>query len=78
MSALDKIDPKEMEEVITNASYDQDFDLTISTNKGDINLTMYATKAPRTVANFVGLAKKGFYDNLFFHRVINDFMIQGG
>lgn len=78
MSALDKIDPKEMIEVIKNASYDQDFDLTITTNKGDINLTMYATKAPHTVANFVGLAERGFYDNLFFHRVIGDFMIQGG
>lgn len=78
MSALDKIDPAEMIEIIKVASYDEDFDLTIETTKGKINLTMYATKTPFTVANFVGLAKKGYYDNLFFHRVIDNFMIQGG
>lgn len=78
MSAVDKIVPSEMIELIQKASYDADFDLKITTNKGDINLTMYATKTPFTVANFVGLAEKGFYDNLFFHRVIDNFMIQGG
>lgn len=51
---------------------------TIRTNKGDINLTLFADKAPLTVANFVNLAKRGFYDGLSFHRVIDDFMIQGG
>lgn len=78
MSALDKIDPNEMIEIIKAASYDEDFDLTIETSKGNINLTMYATKTPFTVANFVGLAKKGYYDDLIFHRVIENFMIQGG
>ena len=78
MSALDKIDPNEMIEIIKTASYDADFDLTIDTTKGKINLTMFATKAPFTVANFVGLAEKGYYDNLLFHRVIENFMIQGG
>ncbi|MGK0387981.1 MAG: peptidyl-prolyl cis-trans isomerase B (cyclophilin B) [Maribacter sp.] len=78
MSALDKIDPSEMIEIIKTASYEEDFDLTIETTKGKINLTMYATKAPFTVANFVGLAKKGYYDDLLFHRVIENFMIQGG
>ncbi len=50
----------------------------IKTSKGDINLKLFDEKAPQTVANFVNLAKRGFYDNLKFHRVINDFMIQGG
>jgi peptidyl-prolyl cis-trans isomerase B (cyclophilin B) len=48
------------------------------TTKGAINLKLFADKAPKTVANFVNLASRGFYDDLFFHRVINDFMIQGG
>ncbi len=50
----------------------------LHTSKGIINLDLYDDKAPKTVANFVNLAKKGFYDGLKFHRVINDFMIQGG
>lgn len=52
--------------------------VTIQTNKGDINLNLFADKTPLTVANFVNLAQRGFYDGLAFHRVINDFMIQGG
>ena len=51
---------------------------TIKTDKGDIHLNLYDDKTPLTVANFVNLAKHGFYDNLNFHRVIGDFMIQGG
>ena len=50
----------------------------ISTARGPIRITLHADKAPLTVANFVNLAKRGFYDGLTFHRVINDFMIQGG
>ncbi len=50
----------------------------ISTTKGTINLDLYAEEAPKTVANFVNLAIRGFYNGLTFHRVINDFMIQGG
>lgn len=50
----------------------------LHTSKGIINLDLYDDKAPKTVANFVNLAKKGFYNGLKFHRVINDFMIQGG
>ena len=48
------------------------------TSKGDIKLRLFADKTPITVANFVNLAKRGFYDGLTFHRVIPDFMIQGG
>ena len=50
----------------------------IKTNKGTIRLSLFADKVPATVANFVNLAKRGFYNNLKFHRVIPDFMIQGG
>lgn len=51
---------------------------TMNTTKGDIELELYADKAPVTVANFVNLAERGFYDGLSFHRVIENFMIQGG
>jgi peptidyl-prolyl cis-trans isomerase B (cyclophilin B) len=51
---------------------------TIKTNKGEINLKLFADLTPVTVANFANLAQKGFYDGLKFHRVIEDFMIQGG
>ena len=51
---------------------------TIHTTKGDIRLNLFPDKAPQTVLNFVNLSKKGFYDGLAFHRVIPDFMIQGG
>ncbi len=50
----------------------------IKTEKGDINLNLYPEHAPVTVASFANLAKKGFYNGLVFHRVIADFMIQGG
>jgi len=50
----------------------------IRTNKGDIRLDLHADKVPYTVANFVNLAQRGYYDNLKFHRVIPDFMVQGG
>jgi cyclophilin family peptidyl-prolyl cis-trans isomerase len=48
------------------------------TDKGDITVSPYAAKVPRTVNNFVFLARQGFYDNTIFHRVIADFMAQGG
>ena len=50
----------------------------MNTEKGTINLELFADDAPNTVKNFTDLAKKGFYDGLNFHRVINNFMIQGG
>jgi peptidyl-prolyl cis-trans isomerase B (cyclophilin B) len=56
----------------------QDIDAVIKTSKGDIKLRLFAGKTPITVANFVNLARKGYYDGLTFHRVIPDFMIQGG
>ena len=51
---------------------------TIRTNKGDIHITLFADKTPLTTANFVNLARRGYYDGLVFHRVIDNFMIQGG
>ena len=50
----------------------------IATEKGTINISFFPTEAPVTVANFINLAMKNFYDGLTFHRVIRDFMIQGG
>ena len=50
----------------------------ITTDKGEINLKLFPDKAPVTVANFVNLAQHGFYDGLKFHRVIDNFMAQGG
>src|SRR5512136_1528050 len=51
---------------------------TFKTEKGDFVIELYADKAPKTVNNFVFLARDGFYDNTTFHRVIKDFMAQGG
>jgi peptidyl-prolyl cis-trans isomerase B (cyclophilin B) len=50
----------------------------IKTNKGDMKVTLYAEDAPKTVANFVKLIKDGYYNGLKWHRVIPDFVIQGG
>lgn len=50
----------------------------IQTNHGDIKIQLFEKEAPMTVENFVRLAKKGYYDGTTFHRVISDFMIQGG
>jgi len=56
----------------------QDIRIKIKTDKGDIELTLLASKTPVTVANFLNLASKKYYDGLKFHRVISDFMVQGG
>jgi peptidyl-prolyl cis-trans isomerase B (cyclophilin B) len=56
----------------------QDIRIVVHTSKGDINATLFASKVPVTTANFLNLARHGYYDGLTFHRVISDFMIQGG
>jgi peptidyl-prolyl cis-trans isomerase B (cyclophilin B) len=56
----------------------KDIRIIVKTDKGDIEGVLYPGKAPVTVANFLNLAKRGYYDGLKFHRVIPDFMIQGG
>lgn len=50
----------------------------MSTNHGEITLNLFGDQAPKTVKNFTDLAEKGFYDGLIFHRIIKDFMVQGG
>lgn len=52
--------------------------VTIETNRGEMELELYPEHAPKTVNNFVFLAQEGFYDGIVFHRVISDFMTQGG
>ena len=54
------------------------YEATIKTANGDIGLRLHADKAPRTVNNFVFLAREGFYNGVIFHRVINNFMAQTG
>jgi peptidyl-prolyl cis-trans isomerase B (cyclophilin B) len=55
-----------------------DLTATMTTSKGTITLRLFAEKTPITVANFANLAQRGFYNGLKFHRVIPDFMVQGG
>ena len=52
--------------------------VTIETNHGTITAEMFSDLAPKTAGNFIELAKKGFYDGIIFHRVIDGFMLQGG
>ena len=61
-------------------SYSREYKMKVKimTEKGDININLLPEKSPVTVANFVNLAKKGYYDGLKFHRVIDNFMAQGG
>ena len=56
----------------------QDIRIILKTNKGNIEATLFAGKVPMTSANFLNLAKRGYYDGIKFHRVIPNFMIQGG
>lgn len=51
---------------------------TFKTNKGDFAIKLFPKQAPKTVENFLGLVAKNYYDGIIFHRVIKDFMIQGG
>jgi peptidyl-prolyl cis-trans isomerase B (cyclophilin B) len=57
---------------------DRTYKVTIETDRGNIELELYPGHAPKTVNNFVFLAQEGFYDGVIFHRVIANFMIQGG
>ena len=61
-------------------SYSKEYRMKVKiiTAKGDVNINLLPDKSPITVANFVNLAKKGYYDGLKFHRVIDNFMAQGG
>ena len=55
-----------------------DLSAVIKTSRGDVRITLFPTEAPLTVANFVNLAQRGYYDGQKFHRVIANFMVQGG
>ena len=57
---------------------DSTYRATLETDKGDIELELYPEHAPKTVNNFAFLSNEGFYDGLTFHRVIDNFMVQGG
>jgi peptidyl-prolyl cis-trans isomerase B (cyclophilin B) len=57
---------------------DTTYEATMETTRGTIELELYPQHTPKTVNNFVFLAREGFYDGVTFHRVIDDFMIQGG
>ena len=56
----------------------QDIRIILKTSKGNIEATLFSSKVPVTTANFLNLAKRGYYNGITFHRVIKDFMIQGG
>lgn len=72
---LDKTDMNRPEMMINP---DQEYRATMQTNLGTIKLQLFAQQTPQTVNNFVYLAQNNFYDGLTFHRIIEDFMIQGG
>jgi peptidyl-prolyl cis-trans isomerase B (cyclophilin B) len=59
-------------------SKDNELTVAFNTGRGQINLRLFADQTPVTVANFINLVLRGYYNGLNFHRVINDFMIQGG
>lgn len=65
-------------EELMNLKKDEKLVAVIKTNMGDIEIELYPIEAPKTVKNFAALAVKGFYNGIIFHRVIKDFMIQGG
>jgi len=73
MATLQWDNPPEMQ-IDTSKTYR----VTLESSKGTIELELYAEHAPKTVNNFVFLSREGFYDGVTFHRVIGDFMIQGG
>lgn len=68
----------EIKEIIKLDNQDKIMNVTFNTNKGSFTVELFETQTPKTVANFVKLAKSNFYDGVKFHRVIKGFMIQGG
>ena len=78
-----RVNKSEIQDLIAAANKEAkpvmgDLQAVITTDKGEIRLTLYPDKTPLTVMNFANLAQRGYYDGLTFHRVIGDFMIQGG
>jgi len=66
------------ENIIDSTNQEKNMTATLHTNQGDITIEFFKLQAPNTVANFIKLAKEGFYDGIKFHRVIKGFMIQAG
>jgi len=77
-STTEKVSEEVKSQKVISQNNSQSMHATLHTSKGDITLEFNASEAPNTVANFVKLAKTGFYDGVKFHRVIKGFMIQGG
>lgn len=80
---IKSIDASDNEDLSTNLSFSTKADVdnsvaVIQTSMGTIKIELYEKRAPITTANFISLAESDFYDGLIFHRIINDFMIQGG
>ncbi|MFZ0452798.1 MAG: peptidylprolyl isomerase [Ignavibacteriaceae bacterium] len=69
---------KESKKMTDNTKHDSTLVAVIKTNMGNIELELFADKTPKTVENFTGLAEKGYYNGVIFHRIIDNFMIQGG
>lgn len=70
--------PKQIGLPVMSINPEKKYSAVLETTEGDITLELYAKKAPQTVNNFISLARKDFYDGTNFHRVMKDFMIQGG
>ena len=78
LASCDEKETKEKPAKKEAAAKVTDINITLKTDKGDIEAVIYASKTPMTAANFLNLAKKDYYDGITFHRVIPNFMIQGG
>jgi len=71
----DKVEPKQTQTKVESTEMTV---AVIKTNMGTIEIELFAKETPKTVENFIGLANKGYYNGVIFHRVIDNFMIQGG
>ena len=80
LHALEELKMVEKELHLPQTKMDQETGpiATIHTNYGDLKIRLFPDQAPKTVANFIALAKDGYYNGVIFHRIIKDFMIQGG
>jgi peptidyl-prolyl cis-trans isomerase B (cyclophilin B) len=78
IAGLHSLLPVQAEEETPQQPEVTDIRIKMVTTRGTIEATLFASKTPVTVANFLNLAKRGYYDGIAFHRVISNFMIQGG